>query len=315
MLKAARPKTAAGKRALKKREPQLIEGAKPAVFMKGTNTSQLVTSVFRDLYALKRPDAVLLSKRNEVRPFEDPHSLEFFSQKNDAALFVLASHSKKRPHNLVFARMFDYQLLDMVEIGVERGVPMEMFKGTKSAVGHRPLILFSGDCWDASDELRTFKSILLDMYRGTQSMDGVDLAGLEHVIAVTAVSTEKVHLRTYTIQLKKSGTKLPRVELTEMGPSCDWVVRRCRPANADAWKAATKIPKELKVKSVKNIERNAMGDQVGRIHMEKQNFDKMQTRKMKGLKRGPNEDEEDEGAAEDDIPAFAKRARLEQESD
>ncbi|KAI8906092.1 hypothetical protein PhCBS80983_g06081 [Powellomyces hirtus] len=312
MLRAVKPRTAAGKRAMRKREPQLVEGAKPAVFMKGTNTSQLVTAIFRDLYSLKRPDAVLMSKRNEVRPFEDPRSLEFFSQKNDAALFVLANHSKKRPHNLVFARMFDYQLLDMIEIGVERGTPMEMFKGAKPGVGHRPLILFSGDCWDSTDELRTFKSILLDMYRGTNSMDGVDLAGLEHVICMTAIDSTKVYLRTYTIQLKKSGTKLPRVELEEMGPSCEWVVRRHRAADADAWKAATKVPKELKTKTVKNIERNAMGDQVGRIHMEKQDFDKMQTRKMKGLKRGPNEDEDEEDA-EDDIPAFAKKARINME--
>lgn len=35
-----------------------------------------------------------------------------------------------------------------------------------------------------------------------------------------------------------------------------------------------------------------MGDQMGRIHMQKQDLSKLQTRKMKGLKRGPAEDEE-----------------------
>ncbi len=36
----------------------------------------------------------------------------------------------------------------------------------------------------------------------------------------------------------------------------------------------------------KNLERNAMGDTTGRVHMESQSFDDFQTRKMKGLKRG-----------------------------
>ncbi|KAJ3004064.1 rRNA-binding ribosome biosynthesis protein rpf2 [Thoreauomyces humboldtii] len=316
MLRQVKPRSAAGKRVQKKREPQLIEGAKPALFMKGTNTSQLVTSVFRDMYSLKRPDAVLFSKRNEVRPFEDPRPLEFFSQKNDAGLFVLASHSKKRSHNLVLARMFDHQLLDMIELGVEKAMSMDQFKTTKSAVGHRPLLVFSGDAWESTDELRTLRSILLDMYRGVNGLDGVDLAGLEHVICLTAATSLAVHMRTYTVQLKKSGTKLPRVELEDMGPSCDWVVRRHRAPNPEAWKMATKVPKELKPKKVKNIERNAMGDQIGRIHMETQDFDKLQTRKMKGLKRGPDEEAEDaEEAAADDIPSFAKKARRDEASE
>ena len=44
--------------------------------------------------------------------------MEFLSQKNDASLFAFGTHSKKRPHNLVFGRMFDNHILDMVETGV-----------------------------------------------------------------------------------------------------------------------------------------------------------------------------------------------------
>ena len=36
-----------------------------------------------------------------------------------AGLFVVDSHSKKRPHNLIFGRMFDHRLYDMLELGVE----------------------------------------------------------------------------------------------------------------------------------------------------------------------------------------------------
>ncbi|RKO91863.1 Brix domain-containing protein [Blyttiomyces helicus] len=303
---AAKPKTAAAARALKKREPQVQEDVKTAVFIRGTNTSQLVNTTMKDLFALKKPNGIQFSKRNQVRPFEDPRSLEFFAQKNDASLFVVASHSKKRPHNLVLARSYDYQLLDMVELGVEDGVAMETFKSTKAAVGHRPLILFHGDSFDASDDLRTLKSLFLDFFRGDGSAAMVNLGGIEHVISITADGTttsdglKKLYFRVYAINLKKSGTRLPRVELDEMGPRVDFVLRRSRLADAETMKQATRIPKELVPKKQKNIEYDPIGDKLGRIHLGKQDLTKLQTRKIKGLKRRADEDGDADGDADAD---------------
>lgn len=47
-----------------------------------------------------------------------------------------------------------------------------------------------------------------------------------------------------------------------------------------------------------------MGDQYGRVHLGKQDFNKLQTRKMKGLKRKRTEDgdNEDDGDNDDDEP-------------
>lgn len=44
-----------------------------------------------------------------------------------------------------------------------------------------------------------------------------------------------------------------------------------------------------------------MGDKVGRIHLGKQNLGELQTRKMKGLKRGRDTDGEEEEAEADDL--------------
>jgi ribosome production factor 2 len=43
-------------------------------------------------------------------------------------LFVVGTHSKKRPDNVVFARCFAGEVMDMVEMGVESVVGMAEFK-------------------------------------------------------------------------------------------------------------------------------------------------------------------------------------------
>ena len=86
-------------------------------------------------YLLKKPDAINFSKKNELRPFDDVSSLEFFSEKEDASLFVVGSHSKKRPNNLTFVRTFGHKVLDMVETSVTKYKPCEEFKVRKSQFG------------------------------------------------------------------------------------------------------------------------------------------------------------------------------------
>ena len=53
----------------------------------------------------------------------------------------------------------------------------------------------------------------------------------------------KLLLRQYRIALKKSGTRVPRVELQEMGPSLDLSLRRVREAPPDLMAEALRQPK------------------------------------------------------------------------
>jgi len=50
------------------------------------------------------------------------------------------------------------------------------------------------------------------------------------------------------VLLKKSGCKIPRIELEEMGPSLDLVMRRTHLASDDLYKLSLKEPKALKVR-------------------------------------------------------------------
>ena len=47
--------------------------------------------------------------------------------------------------------------------------------------------------------------------------------------------------------MKKSGSRIPRIELEEIGPSLDLVMRRTKLASDDLYKHSRKQPKQAKV--------------------------------------------------------------------
>ena len=73
------------------------------------------------------------------------------------------------------------------------------------------------------------------------------------------------------------------------------VPRRTAIASAELRKVALRQPRTTAPVAEKNTSHDKFGQKLGRIHMEKQNLNKLQTRKMKGLKRGRDQqDDEDE---------------------
>ena len=63
----------------------------------------------------------------------------------------------------------------------------------------------------------------------------------------------------------------------------------------------------------KNISTDLIGDKVGRIHLGKQSLNNLQTRKMKGLKRGRESagiNGDDETVVGDDDATDTKRTRV-----
>lgn len=289
-MRIVKPKTKKAKRALEARAPKEHENAKRALLLHGTKSSARLKSLLSDVHHLKKADgSVKLTQKNDkVRPFEGggEASLEFLSQKTDCSLFMFGSHSKKRPHNLVLGRMYDHHLFDMVELGVDgfRSI-REMGGGGKYApqVGSKPCFVFVGAEFDDRPELAQLKGLLLDFFRG-QVVDSINLAGLDRVFVCVAAAG-KVHIRHCAIRLKKSGTRVPRIELIDAGPSLDAVVRRHRLPGEDLQREAMRTPKSLTKKKVKNVSTDSLAGKVGRIYMPRQEVGGMALSKMKGLKR------------------------------
>lgn len=312
----SKPRNARSKRALDKKAPKAIENPKTALFLRGTTCSQVTQDALTDLYQLRIPLAKKFTKKNPIHPFDDAASLEFFSEKNDASLLVFGSSSKKRPHAITFVRTFGYKVLDMLELYLEAESfrTLAQFKNKKCAVGLKPMLLFSGTPFESpvTNEYTLVKSFFTDFFKG-EPADKVDVEGLQYMVSISARDTvdgeevkPKVHLRIYLIRTKRSGQKLPRVEVEEMGPRMDFRVGRVQEADESVLKEAMKRARTSQERPKKNISTDIVGDKMGRIHLGKQDLKELQTRKMKGLKRSrdvaDSEDEMMEDAISEDEP-------------
>ena len=269
------------------------------MFIKGKKTSEISKGVLLELYKLKKPNAVKYSRKNDILPFENETPLEFFSQKNDCSLFAFASHTKKRPNAITMGRMYDHHILDMFELSISQFKPMSAFKGVdKPSIGSKPCVILKGDEFESNEELKRFGNLFIDFFRG-EEITQISLSGVDHVITCTAIGG-MIHVRQYMIKLKKSGSKLPRVELEETGPSFDATIKRSKLAPKDLFKTALKKPKQLTAKKQKNISTNLFGDTLSTIHMEKQDLTQLDLARMKGLNKRKRP--LSKGESEDDTP-------------
>ncbi|XP_014369568.1 ribosome production factor 2 homolog [Papilio machaon] len=283
-----KPTTRKGKKVLLSKEPKPVEGPKQCIFLQGRNPSDKTRKLLKDVYELKKPDAAFLSRKNDFVPFEDASLIEKMCYKKEAALFGVGSHSKKRPHNIILGRTFNYGILDMIELGADKFKAMSEFHNMKVLAGLKPCLIFNGPAWDLNQDLKRLKSLFIDFFH-REKVESIRLQGLEHALSFTATENGSIYFRSYRILLKKSGQRTPRVELEEIGPSIDFKLRRTKLASDDLYKESCKIPREVKPLTKKNISKDAFGTKLGRIHIGKQDIPRLQTRKMKGLKKTPEE--------------------------
>lgn len=208
--------------------------------------------------------------------------------KNDCNLFMFGSSSKKRPGNLVLGRLFEHELLDMVELGINEFKGLQDFENEKIGTSVKPCLVFNGPKWAQTEEMRRLKSLFIDAFH-RDTVNAIRLQGVEHVLSFTLTDDNEVLMRSYKILLKKSGLKTPRIELTEIGPSIDFTIRRTKIASEDLYKLSRRQPKQLKVTKKKNVSRDKLGNTHGRVHVGKQKIQTIQTRKVRALKKTPVE--------------------------
>jgi len=177
--------------------------------------------------------------------------------------------------------MFDYHLLDMVEFGVSDYKGIMDFKESWG-LGSKPCFIIAGEQWSSDATLGHISNLLLDFFRG-EVISVINLSGIDRVIILSVDEKSLIQFRHYAIKYKKSGSKIPKVVLEEIGPHFDLKVRRTRLASADHRALAT--PK-VSSKKKGNVGVSDTGDTVGKLYIPNQDLSQLVTRKVKALKVG-----------------------------
>jgi ribosome production factor 2 len=176
-------------------------------------------------------------------------------------------------------------MLDMQEFAVKDFKSIQSFRKTDCIMGSKPLVLFQGSSFESDERMKRSKSLLLDFFSGPRPQR-VMLQGLDQVVVCSAMegtspaaasSTPAILVKRFRMKMTKSGSRLPYVDLEEIGPSFKMELDRSKDPDREQWKKAIKVPKEVKVKKVKNISRDYMGKRRARIHTGKQDFDQIHT--------------------------------------
>ncbi|KAL6521141.1 hypothetical protein OROGR_017710 [Orobanche gracilis] len=313
MMRIKTPSKGRIKRELDKRAPKLVETGKKTLILHGTKTSSVLTSVLTEFYNLNKGNSIKYSRKNDnIRPFESggETSLEFFSLKTDCSLFVYGSHSRKRPNNIVLGRTYDHHIYDLVEIGVENFRSMGSFSyDVKLApkIGSKPFFAFIGEAFESVDELKHLKEVLLDLFHG-EAVTNLNLAGLDRVYVCTALSANRIFFSHFALRLKKSGTPVPRMELIEVGPSMDMVLRRHRYPDASLRKEAMRKAPVSTKKKEKNVVRDAIQGKIGKVYIPEQKVGSVPfVNKSKGVKRERREAKKTAGAVDNPTPKKQKQ--------
>lgn len=133
---------------------------------------------------------------------------------------------------------------------------LAQFKGQKCDIGIKPLLSFSGSQFESPtpNAYTVAKSIFVDFFRGAETQK-IDVSGLQLLISFFAGEdgpegqSAQIHMRCWKIVTKKSGQKVPRVEVEEIGPRIDFRIGRIKEADAAMRKEAMKRAKGSEVRA------------------------------------------------------------------
>lgn len=304
-----------GSKFLDEHSPKVQENRKQSLFIKGRKVSQELNVFFEELAKFRYKEIVRYTKSNDINPFENYSEIEKHCKKNYCSLFTFFSSNYKKPMNVIFGRLFDYNMLEMHEFGVANfEVASDKLPRADIEPGAVPALMFQGDLWE-TPEYEHIRSLFIDFFvndlHGTIAEEQI-----QHALAFTIIENdvqqpeepeqteqnEEVEMTTkekkklkkkanadfasnsqFLIRVRHYQVKQGRTNsvLTQVAPSFDLVPRRQMQPDELLLQKALEKPKVDGKK--KNITKNELGEVYGRVHTGKQKADNIIPAKFKGL--------------------------------
>lgn len=292
-------KTHKGRLHLNSLAPKLVEDPKECLYINTDNSSEIMKMVMNNLYLMRKAYAKKLGQKNKFENvFKDQQSIEFFCERNNTPMFTYTTDGKRKPMNLIMGSLFNNKVLDMFEFEVTNFVPLEYFaKEVSVSADMKPVILFQGDVFETDFQYERIRKFFLDYFR-LHDLEEVSIEDLRRVIIISIGDDKVIKLRSYQVEGPIKEFTLESLGLKEVGPSLDLKVRNIHLASKEMYDLSLRQPKETMLRKVKNIEKNALGEKRGRIHMTKQNLKAAALKNYKkilGRKRFGKENPEVEG--------------------
>lgn len=200
---------------------------------------------------MKKEHTTYYSRRHDTHPFESTETLEKYCRNTDSSLFLFGSNSKKRPNNIVVGRLYEYTILDMVEFGIE-GEESELLCDLPDIpINCRPFLVFQGDRWETDETHVKLRNLLQDFFAENIQVEELEINSIKLVITFSAIGG-KIYLRTYEVGI--TGEDIldddGNIEVAEVAPKADLILRRSRFPDTDVWKQAVKQPKIINRRQV-----------------------------------------------------------------
>ena len=157
----------------------------------------------------------------------------------------LRKHSKKKPDCVIFGRIFDKKLLDMVELQITKFEEIESTIGWNSIpMNAIPVILFHGTGFETDPHKKRIKNLIHDMLNRHVYLEEADLVSTIKFVVSVIEKDDTLYLRFYTSIILPSaltsGTWKEGDNLVEIGPRVNLKILRKNLADEQTYKRAVK---------------------------------------------------------------------------
>ncbi|KAF0988087.1 hypothetical protein HZS_1352 [Henneguya salminicola] len=216
--------------------------------------------------------------------------------KYDFHQFIIGSHSKKRPNNIVIGRIYNGEILDMYEFGLKNYIPIHNNNRNLCEIGQKSCHFFAGHEFQYDPNYIAIKNIFvgneylnltLDLWAPV-SCKNIILSNLKHSSLYSVDSINNlINMRGYKIISDEAmNNHESNTSFECIGPCVDFELRRLCLPNQKIFRSACKtISKIDQKKRVKNIGYDDTGAKLASVHVGKQNLKKLKISRPKALKR------------------------------